>query len=63
MVSGLAEFSFTSFDTQPGLGLFAVTLNRLTDFWRLLTRQVLRRGLVDHKRNVTQSSEREVQIK
>ncbi len=36
-----------------------VILNRLTDFWRLLARQVLRRGLVDHKRNATQSSERQ----
>ncbi len=34
-------------------------LNRLTGFWRLLARQVLRRGLGDHKRNITQSGERQ----
>ncbi len=39
------------------LALFMVTLNRLADFWRLLARQVLRR--VDHKQNMTQSSERQ----
>ncbi|MCP4071823.1 MAG: hypothetical protein GY742_08810 [Hyphomicrobiales bacterium] len=38
-------------------------LNRLTGFWRLLARQVLRRGLGDHKRNITQSSERQKPVK
>jgi len=33
--------------------------DHLTDFSRLLARQISRRGLVDHKRNLTQSSERE----
>ncbi len=37
-------------------------LNRLTDFWRLLARQVSRRGQVDHKRNITRSSERQKPI-
>ncbi len=37
-------------------------LNRLTDFWCLLARQVSRRILVDHKRKLTQSSERQKPI-
>ncbi len=37
-----------------------IILNRLTDFWRLLAKQVLCGGQVDHKQNETLSSERQI---
>ncbi len=45
--------------TEKVLDHVMVTLKHLTGFSRLLARHVSRRGLVDHKRDVTPSSERE----
>jgi hypothetical protein len=42
-----------------GLEHFSIIRNHLTGFSRLLARQAARRGLVDHKRRLTLSSERE----